>query len=124
MYQNVEICGHDAKFTKCRRFIIVHLKRREQNRILEREIVLGIIVHALQQWCSCLSRATQSFVPAAIERKVTLNEARKLGTCCQTQALLMITYPAMKFGPDEVEILRHGTTLALANTVRVLAAKP
>ena len=60
IYKNVYICGHDANFAYSRRFVIVSPERCEQNRILEREIMLRIVVYALQ------TPAFASRPPAAI----------------------------------------------------------
>ena len=46
--QDVEIRRHDAHLAQRRRLVVVHPQRREQHRVLEREVVLGVEVDALE----------------------------------------------------------------------------
>ena len=72
----------------------------------------------------CLGRAAQPLVPAAVEGEVALDEAGEVGARREADPLLVIAHPAVELGADEVEVLRSGAPLALADAVGVLAAQP
>ena len=85
--QDVEIRGHHADLAQRGRLVVVHPQRREQHGILQREVVLGVEVDALEPSRERLGGAAQAFVPAAVEGKVPLDKAGELGARRETEVI-------------------------------------
>src|SRR5687768_12239575 len=73
-----------------------------------------------QRLCS----AADALVPVGVEGEVLLDEAREGGASSKTQFFLVISYPAVELGADQVKVPGLSTTLALTNRLGVLATQP
>ena len=79
-------------------------QRREQHRVLEGEVVLGVVVDRLEPWGQRLGRAPNALVPASVELEVVLDEAAEGRARRSAQALLVVAHPAVELGADQVEV--------------------
>jgi hypothetical protein len=81
--EDVEKSCADADLPQHAGLIIFDAKRREQDRILQREIVLCIEVNGFETRCERIGGTAETLIPAGVEREVSLDEARELGARSQ-----------------------------------------
>jgi hypothetical protein len=84
---------------------MIQPKRRQQHRILQCEIVLGVEVDTVKTGGLRIRSTAQALVPAAVKGEVTVSEPGKIGARPKSEAVFVIAHPAVEFGADQLEIL-------------------
>src|SRR4051794_18113438 len=92
--------------------------------VLQREVVLGEKVDALQGGRRSSRRFAQALIPVRVEGEVVVDKAHEGFACGETELVFVIADPAVELGADEVEVMRGRATLAFADCVSVLATQP
>src|SRR6184192_679999 len=124
MNKNVEIRRYDANLAQRARLVVVHTERREERRVLKREVVLRIEVNALKTRRQRLRRAAQPLVPSAVKSEISLNESSEIGAPLKGECLLVVANPPVELRANQIEILRDRAALPLPDRLSVLTSQP
>jgi len=122
--KDVEVGRDDAELAVDFVFAVTAPERRQKDRVLESEIVLGVEVDCLQTFDHRFRCTADVLIPAPVEREIVLDEAAEGRTAGEAKRCLVIPHPAVELRADQVEVAGLGSALALSNALCVLTAKP
>lgn len=120
--EDVEVRGDDPELPQDRLVVVGASQWCEQDRVLEREVVLRVEVDRLEAWRQLVGRLPDALEPMRVEGEVVLNERGECRAVDEPELGLVVADPAVEFGTDEVEVAGLGASFAFADALCVLTA--